>query len=82
VTFGTTFVRNTGYNKWADTNNIVVLYLRPRRPPLIHPVCWDWWGYDDPNYAIKIGRQMAAVRQMMGRIASGAVSLPAPTGLT
>jgi hypothetical protein len=34
--------------------------------------CWDWWGYDDPSYATKNGRQMAAVREMMGRIASGA----------
>ena len=31
--------------------------------------CWDWWGYDDPNYATRRGRQMAAVKQMIGRLA-------------
>ena len=25
-TFGTTYVKNTGYNPWADTNNLIVLY--------------------------------------------------------
>ena len=81
VTFGTTFVRNTGYNKWADTNSIIVLYPQATTTSSNPFGCWDWWAYDDPNYATKTGRQMAAVRQMMGRIASGAASLPAPTGL-
>jgi hypothetical protein len=33
--------------------------------------CWDWWNYDDENYAGKTGRQIAAVRAMVDRIASG-----------
>jgi len=82
VTFGDTFVRNTGYNKWADVNSIIVLYPQATTTSSNPFGCWDWWGYDDPNYATKTGRQMAAVRQMMGRLASGALSLPAPTGLT
>jgi fibronectin type III domain protein len=81
VTFGTTFVRNTGYNKWADTNGMVVLYPQATTTSSNPLGCWDWWGYDDPNYATKGGRQMAAVRAMMARITSGAVSLPAPTDL-
>ena len=51
VTFGTTFVRNIGYNKWADTNRIIVLYLQAT-PTSSNPLgCCDWWRYDDPNYA-------------------------------
>jgi hypothetical protein len=74
VTFGTTFVRNTGYNKWADTNNMIVLYPQAIASSPIAPApnpygCWDWWGYDDANYAIKSGRQMAAVKAMVDRIA-------------
>jgi hypothetical protein len=74
VTFGTTFVRNTGYNKWADTNNIIVLYPQAIASGLVgfapNPLgCWDWWGYDDANYAIKSGRQMAAIKAMIERIA-------------
>jgi len=71
VTCGTTFVRNTGYNKWAGTNNIIVLYPQAIASAPIgfapNPYgCWDWWGFDDENYAIKSDRQMAA-RQSHGR---------------
>lgn len=71
VTFGTTFVRHAGYNQWADTNGIIVLY--PQAAPTVsNPLgCWDWWGYDDPDYATQHGRQMAAVHRMIQRIASG-----------
>lgn len=80
VRFGRTFVDNTGYNRWADTNNIVVLYPQASNGSKNPLGCWDWWGYDDPNYAKKNGRQMAAVKAMADRIASPA--LPAPQGLS
>jgi hypothetical protein len=85
---GDTYVKRAGYNAWADTNDIIVLYpqanaLTPgTRPPRSNPAgCWDWWGYDDADYAFKTGRQMAAVKGMIDRIASGrAASAPPPTG--
>jgi len=81
MTFGTTYVRNTGYNKWADANNIIVLYPQATSSGPNPNGCWDWWGYDDPNYAVKTGRQMAAVKAMIDRIASGQGGLPAPANL-
>jgi hypothetical protein len=80
MTFGTTFVRNAGYNKWADTNRIIVLYPQATKSPAENNFegCWDWWGYDDPNYATKSGRQMSAVRSMMQRIATASTSGGAP----
>ena len=53
-----------------------------RRPPArATPLgCWDWWGYDDPDYALKRGRQMAAVKGMVDRIAGGVASGPPPAG--
>lgn len=76
------YYRNTGYNKWADTNNIVVLYPQTAPSSTGNPNgCWDWWGYDDPNYAKKSGRQMVAIKGMVDKITSGYVALPAPTGL-
>ncbi len=84
---GDIFVRNTGYNAWADTNNIVVLYPQGNamtvgtRLPRSNPLgCWDWWGYDDANYAKKEGRQMAAVRAMVAQLAGEAVPTPVPSG--
>ena len=80
VVYGTTFVKNAGYNEWADSNSMIVLYPQAQRTSRwfwdiwdffnANPQgCWDWWGYDDPNYAKKGGRQMAAVKKMIDRIA-------------
>jgi poly(3-hydroxybutyrate) depolymerase len=83
--FGDTFVRNAGYNKWADTNDIIVLYPQANAMTLgtrfgkTNPLgCWDWWGFDDANYAKKSGRQIMAVKAMLDRI--GGVSTPLPAG--
>jgi hypothetical protein len=81
VTYGTTYVKDAGYNAWADTNNIVVLYPQAFNGPRNPLGCWDWWGYDDPNYAIKTGNQMKAVKAMVDRLTSGASHLTAPSGL-
>ena len=67
---GQEFVRNAGYNRWADTNNIVVLY--PQTGKGATNSCWDWWGYDDANYAKKSAPQMKAIVAMLDRLASGA----------
>lgn len=77
---GDAFYRHAGYNEWADTNRIIVLYpqtvastLRPFNPK----GCWDWWGYNGPDYAAKGGAQIAAVHAMLTRLAEGA-GAPAP----
>jgi len=84
---GDTYVRNTGYNQWADTNNIVVLYPQANamnigtRLPRSNPSgCWDWWGYDDGAYAQKNGHQMVAVKLMADRLAGVTPSPPTPPG--
>ncbi|HUG23460.1 fibronectin type III domain-containing protein [Piscinibacter sp.] len=78
---GQQYVRNTGYNRWADTNSIVMLY--PQTSLAATNSCWDWWGYDSLNYAKKSGPQMAAVKAMVDRVASGTPpsTLPAPSGV-
>lgn len=81
ATVGQAFVRNTGYNRWADTNHMVVLY--PQTSTAAVNGCWDWWGYDSPRYAEKSAPQMTAVVAMIARVSSGTPpsALPAPTGL-
>jgi poly(3-hydroxybutyrate) depolymerase len=81
ATIGQQWVRNTGYNRWADSNRIVVLY--PQTSTAAFNSCWDWWGYDNLNYAKKSGPQMAAIKAMVDEIGSGAppANLPAPTGV-
>jgi len=66
---GEDFIRKAGYNRWADTNNIVVLY--PQTGKGATNSCWDWWGYDDANYAKKSAPQMSAIVAMMNQLSSG-----------
>jgi poly(3-hydroxybutyrate) depolymerase len=75
------YVKNTGYNRWGDTNNIVMLY--PQTSVAATNSCWDWWGYDNANYSKKSGPQMAAIKAMVDQVSSGAPAstLPAPTGV-
>jgi poly(3-hydroxybutyrate) depolymerase len=69
---GDRFVRDAGYNRWADTNRLIVLYpqvvarwawwtFNPRG-------CWDWWGYTNGQYATKEGPQIRAVIGMVERL--------------
>ena len=86
---GEDFVRHAGYNEWADSNRIIVLYPQIQangitQLGITNPrACWDWWGYLDadptvsPSYLLKSGRQISAIKAMLDRVTSGAGS-PAP----
>jgi poly(3-hydroxybutyrate) depolymerase len=73
---GDAFTVQAGYNRWAETNRIVVLYPQARATwgmPLNPFGCWDWWGYTGAAaYLTKSAPQIAAIRAMVDRIASGA----------
>lgn len=73
---GDAFYRDAGYNRWADTNNIIVLYPQARKTVANPRGCWDWWGYDDFNFAGKSGGQMVAIKTMIDRIVSGNTATP------
>jgi Esterase PHB depolymerase len=82
---GQDFVRHAGYNQWADTNHIIVLYPQTRPLGFTNPqACWDWWGYLDkdptvtPTYLLKSGQQIQAIKAMVDRVAQDVVSPPAP----
>ncbi len=73
---GQQWVLNTGYNRWADSNSIVVLY--PQTSTAAINSCWDWWGYDSANYARKSGPQIAAIKAMVDRVSGAAGPPPDP----
>lgn len=73
------YIRNTGFNRWADTNNIVVVY--PQLGATATNQCSDWWGYDSANYAKKTGPQLKAMNDMVTRLASGGPAILPPTGV-
>jgi hypothetical protein len=61
---GLQWVSDTGYNDWAEFNNIIILYPQARKTTLNPKGCWDWWGYTGVDYASKLGAQMQAIRSM------------------
>ena len=73
---GDLFARTAGFNRWAEANEIVVLYPQAQEipSPLFDPFggnpkgCWDWFAYDDEDFALRKGRQMAAVARMAARL--------------
>lgn len=60
----------TGYNEWADSNKLILLY--PQIDPTTFPVnpqgCWDWWGFTGLNFQTRWGAQLAAVHAMVARL--------------
>ncbi|WP_229417373.1 PHA-depolymerase-like protein [Massilia sp. Root418] len=79
---GDRFIHDTGYLRWADSNRILVLFPQAAPIfPLANPnACWDWFNYDDPHFARKNGRQMAAVKAMVDRLSGTAPTPPPPGG--
>jgi poly(3-hydroxybutyrate) depolymerase len=70
VDIGDRYYNGVGYNRWADTNNILALYPQaPSDHPLNPEHCWDWWGYTGPDFDAKTGPQMSAIRKMLDAIA-------------
>ena len=89
---GSAFYQQAGYNEWADTNHLIVLYpqtVATTLTPFNPKGCWDWWGYTGDDYATKAGRQVSAVRAMINRLSAGYEpqeppqdTFAAPQGLT
>jgi Esterase PHB depolymerase len=61
-----------GYNRWAETNGIVVLYPQAHATWSNPNACWDWWGYTGEAYGTKRGVQPAAVHRMLLALAGRA----------
>ncbi len=64
---GMAYVEKAGFNRYADSNNMVVLYPQTRSSnlmPMNPQACWDWWGYTDANYANRKGKQIQAVLKL------------------
>jgi len=77
---GAAFLNNTGYNHWADTNNIVILYPQGVIDPTQgnydnitgKPVsCWDYYTGYGANYDQHGGVQIEAIMRMVTQITGG-----------
>jgi poly(3-hydroxybutyrate) depolymerase len=65
-------VHYAGFNEWAETNDLVILYPAMRNWGKTEETklgCWDSYGQTGPEYALQNGGQMAAVRRMLRDVA-------------
>lgn len=67
---GDAFARDSGYARWADTNNIIVLFPQTATTPLNPQGCWDWWGYTGADYLTRKAPQITAVYRMLERLSA------------
>ncbi|HEX7815600.1 PHB depolymerase family esterase [Dyella sp.] len=68
---GEAFVKDAGFNRWADAYDVAVLYPQTRASmaPLNPQACWDWWGYSGSDYDTRAGvqpRWVAHVVEQLG----------------
>lgn len=82
ATIGDRYLKNTGYTRWADTNDMIVLFpqaladLNSYSTPANGVVnnanaCWDTVGFYGANYAQKSGAQLSAIKAMVDRLGAG-----------
>lgn len=64
---GEAFVRDAGFNRWADAYHLAVLYPQARASyvPLNPKACWDWWGYSGADYDTRQGVQQQWLRHAL-----------------
>jgi poly(3-hydroxybutyrate) depolymerase len=56
---GEAFVKDAGFNRWADAYDVAVLYPQTRSGVAANPkACWDWFGYSGADYATRNGVQL------------------------
>ena len=74
--YGNRYVTTTGYNSFAESNDIIVLYPQATGDDVDvqNPEgCWDWWGYtdaasDEPDYYSQGAVQIKAIYRMLDRL--------------
>ena len=70
VQIGTEFIEESGFLRWAETNNIVLAFPQVQ-PTASNPfACWDWWGYTGAKYLSRDGAQMKLLTDWLQVLAS------------
>jgi hypothetical protein len=65
---GDVFVRETGFQRYADTNALVILYPQTAATSGNPQACWDWWGFTGPDFLTRKAPQIQAVAAMLDRL--------------
>ncbi|MEM8626923.1 MAG: PHB depolymerase family esterase, partial [Pseudomonadota bacterium] len=66
---GDQLARQSGLNRWAATNGLIVLYPQVASTRANQMSCWDWWGYTGRGFLTRDASQIRAVVAMVDRLA-------------
>jgi len=69
---GDAFATGAGFNQWAESNHLLVLYPQVASSefaPMNPFGCWDWWGYTNEDYATKKGPQVMVIKSILDGLA-------------
>lgn len=71
---GQRFIDDAGYNAWADTNRLIVLYPQTRSSGANPQACWDWWSYvnHEDTYVTKSGPQIRVIKAVLDALTANA----------
>jgi hypothetical protein len=73
ATVGIDFYQNAGYNRWSDTNKMIVLYPQATSTAANPNGCWD---YHEVNFPAKSVGKMVAHKTMIDRAVRGNAEEP------
>ncbi len=65
------FATQSGFNEWAESNELIVVYPQIEKSLFNPKGCWDWWGYTGDDYDLRSGKQVAGVAALIDAFASG-----------
>eukprot|EP00762_Andalucia_godoyi_P002011 ANDGO_02584.mRNA.1 polyhydroxybutyrate depolymerase len=68
---GLLFVEKSKYIRYAESNNMIILFPQAETTAQNPKGCFDWWGFSSPAYATKLGPQIITVYNMISHFANG-----------
>eukprot|EP01100_Stratorugosa_tubuloviscum_P011849 TRINITY_DN537_c2_g2_i2.p1 TRINITY_DN537_c2_g2~~TRINITY_DN537_c2_g2_i2.p1 ORF type:complete len:333 (-),score=131.09 TRINITY_DN537_c2_g2_i2:148-1146(-) len=72
---GNAFYYYAGYNRWAESNNIIILYPQAEIVLPGNPEgCFDWWGFSGQDFAFKSSVQMTTVNNMIDYLSNSSIT--------
>lgn len=66
---GDAFIAKAGFQRWADTNRLIILFPQVAVTATNTQACWDWWGYTGPDFLTRDAPQIRAVLAMLEHLA-------------
>ena len=68
------FAMQSGFNEWAESNELIIAYPQVEKSLFNPKGCWDWWGYTNEDYDLRSGKQVAGIAALIDAYASGTLS--------